>query len=355
MKITKIITIVIILMFAISCDLFSELFESDDPKGTGSIVGSWLESDATISLVLTTNSNQTANNFLNSTGEIAVTGDVSAKLPLLVELSPEDADDDLVLIVTATSGFLGYTDTTYILMLNGSGTTSEATLMVGDTVDFAAQFISEQANYSYDNGNLAVNNSSLQDDDLQMTANISGTIASQQVNINQGTPTTLSFNASHFYDFGSTVTTFNEDSTFVSSEDTGIGDDTGTWDIVGDTLKITTEQEVDDPVNGGTTYVDTTWAFNYVNKGNEIILSQTIPVCDLEDDDMTCAEMYESIELLFGLDAGSIDDAQLIYQLFFERTTAKPSTYNISSERQNSPNPEQIIRRMTDFIRTLGK
>jgi hypothetical protein len=184
-----------------------------------------------------------------------------------------------------------------------------------------------------------------------MSVNISGSIASQQVNINQGTPTTLSFNASHFYDFGSTVTTFNEDSTFVSSEDTGLGDDTGTWEIVGDTLKITTEQEVEDPMTNEITYVDTTWAFNYVNNGNEIILSQTIPVCDLEDDDMTCAEMYESIELLFGLDAGSVTDAQLIYQLFFERTTAKPIGYNTESDR--SPSATHILRRITDFSKVV--
>lgn len=347
MKIIKIIPITIILLFAISCDLFSELFESDDPKGSGSIIGSWLESDATISLVLTTNSNQTANNFLNSTGEIAVTGDVSAKLPLMVEIPPEDADDELILIVTATSGFLGYTDTTYILLLDGSNTTGEAALMVSDTLDFSAQFISEQANYNYSSGNLTVNNSALQDDDLQMSANINGTITSQQVNINSGTPTTLSFNASHFYEFGSTITTFNEDSTFVSSEDTGLGDDTGTWEIVGDTLKITIEQEVEDPVTSEITYVDTTWTFNYVNNGNEFILSQTIDICDLEDDDMTCAEMYESIELLFGLDASSVTDAQMVYQLFFERTTAKPIYY--STESDNFYNPDYIMSKIINF------
>ena len=121
----------------------------------------------------------------------------------------------------------------------------------------------------------------------------------------------------------------------------------GTWDIVGDTLKITTQQEVDDPVNGGTTFVDTTWAFNYVNNGNEIILSQTIPVCDLEDDDMTCAEMYESIELLFGLDAGSITDAQLIYQLLFERTTAKP--FARITESSTPSDAVYIMKRITDF------
>ena len=347
MKMFKIIPVVLILLFAISCDLFSELFESDDPKGSGSIIGSWLESDATISLVLTTNSNQTANNFLNSTGEIAVTGDVAAKLPLMLEIPPEDADDGHLLIVTATAGVLGFSDTSYILLLDGSGNTSDAMLTVNDTIDFSATFMSDQANYTFGSGTLTVNNSTLQDNDLQMSVNISGTIASQQVNINANSATTLSFDASHFYEFGSTVTTFNEDSTFVSSEDTGIGDDTGTWDIVGDTLKITTQQEVDDPVNGGTTFVDTTWAFNYVNNGNEIILSQTIPVCDLEDDDMTCAEMYESIELLFGLDAGSITDAQLIYQLLFERTTAKP--FARITESSTPSDAVYIMKRITDF------
>ena len=59
------------------------------------------------------------------------------------------------------------------------------------------------------------------------------------------------------------------------------------------------------------------------------------------------ADMYEAIELLFGLDAGSISDAQLIYQLFFERTTAKPILYR--SETDNTRNAKHIIRTITDL------
>ena len=75
----------------------------------------------------------------------------------------------------------------------------------------------------------------------------------------------LSFNSEHFYDFGSTTTTFFEDSTFTSSESTEGGDSTGTWSITGDTLKITVAVEVENPDTEELTFVDTTLDFIYIN------------------------------------------------------------------------------------------
>lgn len=350
MKYAKVLLPIALLLITFSCDLIDELFESDDPSGSGTIIGEWLESDAAISLSITTNSAQTANNFLNSTGELAVTGDFKTKLPLMVELVDEEEAENSTLIVTNTSGFLGYTDTTYLLMFDPSGNSNDAFMLVSDTTDFSVQLETDQASYSYDGTTLNVNNSTLQDDDTQTSATINGSIASQQVNIPANTATTLSFNSSQYYEFGSTVTTFNEDSTFISSEDTGLGDDTGTWLIVGDTLKITTTQAVEDPTTGETTYIDTTWAFNYVNTGNQVILSQTIAICDLADESgdeeaMTCEEIYNTIELFFGLDQNSITDGQLIYQLFFDRITDQQESLNIASTTDGSQpwSPENII------------
>ncbi len=112
MKYLKIfVSILSIFIVLSSCDLFN----SDENNTSGSsIVGQWLESNAVINLILTTRSTQQAKNFLNSTGEIAVTGDYKTKLTLMVK-TPEDEENEAMLIVTNTMGLMGFTDTSYIL------------------------------------------------------------------------------------------------------------------------------------------------------------------------------------------------------------------------------------------------
>ncbi len=352
MNFVKIIIPLALIFLAFSCDVFEELFESDDPEGGGSIVGAWLESDATISLALTTNSNQTATNFLNSTGKLALSGDYQAKLTLLYE-TPENEDGETFLILTNPNGLLGFADTSYMFSLDPTGNDIQGALIVNANDDSEySDDLTGNVTYTYSNSTLNVTASTLQSHATQLTTTVAGNISNPTVNIPANTPTTLSFNASQYYNFGSTITTFNEDGSFLSSEDTGLGDSTGTWIVIGDTLRITTAQEVEDIDTGEITYVDTTWSFNYVNTGNQFIISQTIPVCDLaddgdDDDSFSCDELYTLIEANFGLDEGSVTDASLIYQLFFERTDDQ-AIVKVSDSKNNQglSQPHKIIKLM---------
>lgn len=353
MKILKILVPLSLIFFVFSCDLIEDLFESDDPKGSGSIIGSWLESDATFSLSIITSSTQIANNFLNSTGAINVTGGLNTELPLLLYIRADaDLETQDEIYVTATTGLFGDSDTTYILYINPNDPNEEGQFLVNSDVADLHINLKNLIPFIYDGSTFTITNTVLTQEGVAITANIEGTIVVPQVNIPPATPTTLSFDSNQFYEFGSTVTTFEEDSTFTSSEDTGLGDSTGTWLVSGDTLKITTAQEVEDITTGEISYVDTTWIFNYVNTGDQFVLSQTIPVCDFadnsgDDDDLSCEELYQIIELFFGLDKGSITDAQLIYQLFFERTNngalIKVGASNAVNELSN---PQKIINFM---------
>ena len=327
MKYLKVfVTIISILIVLSSCDAINNLFNSDENNtGGSSIIGQWLESNAVISLILTTRSDQQATNFLNSTGEIAVTGDYNTKLTLMVKI-PEDEETEAMLIVANTMGFMGFTDTSYMLGLDPTMTNTEGALMVqvNDETGFSDNLTNPTTDYSFNGLTLTVNNQTLQNSDNLTSATLNGTIAMQQVNITANTPTILSFQSDQFYEFGQTVTTFSADSTFSSSEDSGVGDSTGTWQIVGDTLKITTTQEVEDPNTAELTLVDTTLTFGYVNTGNQFIISQGFDICEGlpaqgTEEEIGCNDIFKIIEQLFDLDEGSISNVELTYQLFFDR------------------------------------
>jgi len=148
----------------------------------------------------------------------------------------------------------------------------------------------------------------------------------------------LSINSEHFYDFGNTTTAFYEDSTFISSEFAEDGNDKGTWSIVGDSLKITIELEVEE--DDGITNVDTTISFLYVNYGNTFNISQSIDICEGllaegTDDEVGCDDVLGLFEALLDMDEGSIDEAVAIFQLFFEKIPDEQIA-KMSNEPNNS-------------------
>lgn len=109
-------------------------------------------------------------------------------------------------------------------------------------------------------------------------------------------------------------------------------------------MKITTQQEVDDPLSGEPTFVDTTWSFNYVNYGNEVILSQTIDLCEGlpaesdDEDELTCKQMFNLIEAFTHVDSNSVVKAELIYQLFFNRIPDQQiAKANTSTKERTKP------------------
>ena len=306
-------------MLSLSCEKKS----TTGPIGVGSIVGQWKESNAVISLLLTTHSAQSAINFLNSTGEVAITGDYNKKLSLLIE-TPEDEDGNALLVAANPGGFLGLEDTSYIFGLDPTGADNQGALIVqvNDDTEYEDNLTGE-VTYQYNGTTLNVTNSSLNSDDTQMNVNVSGNIAFPQVNIPANSPTLLSFKSDQFYEFGNTITEFFEDSSFVSSEDQGLSDSTGTWKVIGDTLKITTATEVEDPTSGDIVMVDTTVSLGYTNNGNQFTASQSFDICNSlsgeEEDDISCEEIFELIEQFFSIDEGSIKTAELSFTLIFER------------------------------------
>ena len=341
MKILRIILIASFLITTFSCDVINNLFNSEEnPSGNSSIIGQWKENNAVINLVLTTKSAQQATNFLNSTGEIAVTGDYSTKLQLMLYLKG-DVENDPALMVVNSSSIAGMTDTSYTLYLDPTETDTNGQLevYVDDDSNFDDNLTNPNFNFNFNETTLSIPNSIVTSSGTGKSASLNGSISLEKVNIPANQPTTLTFNSEHFYDFGQTVTTFNEDNTFTSSEDTGIGDSTGTWLIVGDTLKITIAQEVEDPNTAEITLVDTTLTFGYVNTGNEFIISQSFDICEGlpaqgTEDEMGCNDLFNTIELLFDLDEGSIINAELIYQLFFELIPSN-QTAKISNPSKN--------------------
>ncbi len=360
MKILKIILTTFFLITIFSCDAINNLFNSEEnPPGGSSIVGQWKENNAVINLVLTTKSDQQATNFLNSTGEIAVTGDYNTKLQLMLYLKG-DAENDAALMVVNSSSIAGMTDTSYTLYLDptGTDTNGELEIYVDDDSNFDDNLTNPNFNSNFNETTLIVTNSTVTSSGTGKSASLNGSISLEKVNIPANQPTTLIFNSEHFYDFGQTVTTFNEDSSFTSSEDAGIGDSTGTWLIVGDTLKITIAQEVEDPNTAEITLVDTTLTFGYVNTGNEFIISQSFNICEGlpaegTDDEMGCNDFYNTIELLFDLDEGSITNAELIYQLFFEKIPDGQTAKIPSKSKDLSTNPSSID--ILQYIRNTKK
>lgn len=316
MRKISILIILSFLLLSISCD--------DSPTGypvVGTITGDWLESKAVVSLILTTNSAQTAKNFLNSTGEIAVTGDYNSKLKLMFYTNYEDDENFLL----ALDGVGFQSDTTIQIGLNISNPAENGEMIVGVSDDSEYEDELEgPVNFTFDNVTLNINNSAMQSNDTGLNVNLNGSISVDQVSIPANSPTFINFNASHFYDFGNTVTTFNEDSTFQSSEDEE-NDPTGTWEVVGDTLKLTTKQEVEveDDEFGGSANIDTTLSFGYVNNGNQFILTQSFEICKLvevdSEEDIDCKEIYNLIEFFTHLDSNTVTDAEFNYQLFFDK------------------------------------
>ena len=246
-------------------------------------------------------------------------------------------EDEPALMVTNSLLGIGATDTSYTLYLDPTEVdkNGELEIYVDDDSDYDDN-LTNLMNYTFDETTLNITNSTVVSGQSGKSATLNGSISLNRVDIPANQQTMLFLNSEHFYEFGSTTTTFNEDSTFISSESTEAGDDGGTWSINGDTLKITISgslEEGDEPI-------DTTLAFIYVNTGNEFHISQSIDICEGlpaegTDDEIGCNEIYQIIEIFFGLDEGSIVNAELIYQLFFERIPAK-QTAKISN---NSKNP----------------
>jgi len=335
--------ILLIILLSFSCD------EATGPVGGGTIIGQWSESNAVVSLRITTKTPQTAKNLLNSTGEISVTGDYNTKLNMLISIEDEDSGD-YGLILTDATGFIGFKDTSYLATIfDGESSISVA---ANDDTEFEDE-LEGDATHTFDEVTLNVTNADLTSEDTNLNASMNGSITLEVVNIPADTPTMLNSNAEQYYDFGNTVTTFYEDSTFTSSEAEGEGD-TGTWSIIGDTLKITLQQTID--VDGEETTVDTTWSFNYVNYGNQFILSQAYDLCEgleydpADEDEMGCKDIYNAIEFVTHLDSNSISNAEIIYQIFFDII---PVT---QTAKINSSTPSLLtIRPNLDYLFELSK
>jgi len=359
MKYTKLLLstfsiIILILMF--SCDK-----STTGPIGGGSIIGEWKESSAVVNLSLTTNSDQQATNILNSSGEIAITGDYNAKLKLMFYFEGDEDDDAELGIMNS---FLGLgADTSYGMILDPTGVDKNGELEVtaNDDSDFE-DYLDNIIDYTFDETTLNITNTTVNSATTGKSTTLNGSISLNKINIPANQATMLSINSEHFYDFGNTTTTFFDDSTFISSEFAEDGNDEGTWSIIGDTLKITVAVEVEDPDTEEITYVDTTISFIYINYGNTFNISQSMDICEGipaegTDDEIGCDDILGLFEAFLDIDEGSLEKAEVIFQLFFElipvTKTAKISN-NSKSSWTNSL-PQEFLQYLIENKRLFHK
>ena len=358
MKYFKISLIFFILTINFSCDTIDNLFNSDDELvGGGSIIGQWSDSRAVISLSLTTNSNQVANNFLNSTGEIIVSGDYNTKLSLMVVMQGEDIGDE-ALIVANINGFVGGADTSYMLLLDLTAGSGSMTVSSNDETEFSEE-MTNAINFTYDGITLNIINSTVENSDNYTSANLNGMISLEQVPIPANSSTAISSDIANLYDFGSSTVIFNEDSSFSTIEEIGTGANTGTWTFLGDTLQLTISQEVVDPNSGEISLEDTTLSYIYFNSGNEFNIAESFDLCegligDEQQDQADCDEILSNIEEFFKLDNESLEKAELNYQLFFEKIPTNETTKlsKISRNQWKYSIPQEIKQY---FITRWGK
>jgi hypothetical protein len=315
--------LIILLIFSfamVSCKKDS----TTGPAG-GSIVGTWNVVDAVVGWLITTNSNQTATNMFDVTGQITITGAHTVTMDFVFVDYDTDPPSFMLSNMNDDNG-------NYTLLLDG--TTGRGMLFAN------AQTFLGDVTFAYNNGTLTITQSTITDVSSAATVTISGTLSLSQTNISANTPTLIQFPGGFGDggDIGLTTVKFNSDETATVTDVYEGGTDTENWTYITDGNQITITDEFGDTI-----------VFEYSIVGNTL----TLVASDFEDycgDFVNQAECFQDTEELFNLTPGSITDVSMQVEFILNQAVAKQGlkvgkTYNLI-------NPTKVI---TDYKLKIEK
>ena len=315
----KYLKYLLIVMLILSFAIFSCKKDSTTGPAGGSIVGTWNVTNAVLSWLLTTNSNQTATNIFDVTGQINISGAYTGTM-------------DFMLMDNSTnppSFYVGNFDDenqNHFLLLDGS--TGEGTFFNSAT----GQTFLGDVTFAYNNGTLTITQSTITDIASTATVTISGTLTFNQTNIPANTPTQILF-PDEFGDgdgIGLTMITFNNDGTGTVTDVYEGGTDTENWTYTTDGNQLTVIDEFGE-----------TMTFEYSISGN----TMTWTANDFEDycgDFDSQIECFTETEEIFNLTQGSLTAASMQVEIIFNKAVAKQGL-NIG-KKYNLMNPTKEIK-----------
>ena len=307
MKYLKYILIIILIFsFAmVSCKK-----DSTTESGGGTIEGAWNVVDVVMGWLLTTNSNQTAINMFDVTGQVSVTGVQTATFDFMLMDNSTDPPSFVL-------GNLTDSNSNSTLVLDGA--TGEGMLIAN------GQMFLGDVTYNYNNGMLTITQSTLTDAATATTVTISGTLSYSQTNISANTPTFVEFifdGDNPGEEIGLSIIKFNNDGTATVTTIDEYGTEIETWDYTTDGNQMTITDEYNDVM-----------VFEYSIVGNVLTLVAT----DFDDycgDYVTQAECLADTELFFGLTPGSLTAVSMQVEIILNQAVAKQGldvgeTYNL--------------------------
>ncbi len=312
----KYLKTIISVMLIVTITLISCKKDSTTGPAGGAIVGTWNVVDAVVGWLLTTNSNQTATNIFDVTGQVSITGAHSATLDFMfMDNSTDPPLFILANITDANNNFALYLD----------GTTGEGTLYA-NTQTFFGNVI-----FTYNNGTLTITQSTITDVTSTATVTISGTLSFKQTTIPANTPTQIQF-PDAFDDgggFGLTTVEFRSDGTATVTDVYEGGTDTENWTYTTSDNQLTVTDEFGEIMT-----------FEYSISGN----TMTWIADDFDDycgDYNSQADCFAETELLFNLTPGSLTAASIQVEIILNQAAAKQGlkvgrTYNLI-------NPTKVI------------
>ncbi|MCJ7802293.1 MAG: hypothetical protein MUP82_08065, partial [Candidatus Marinimicrobia bacterium] len=269
-----------------------------------------------------TNSNQTATNIFDVTGQINVIGahtftmnfmmlDVTTDPPSFVLLNLTDENQNAILMLDGNTG-----EGMLITNING-------------------QTFFGNVTFAYNNGTLTVTQSTITDVASAATVTISGSLSFNQTNIPANTSTFLEFNFDEGdpgEGIGLSTIKFNNDGTATVTTIDEDGTEIENWTYATDGNQLTITDEFNE-----------TMVWEYSVTGNTLTLAAT----DFEDycgDFNTQAECFAETEEFFNLTPGSLTAVTMQVEIVLNQAAAKPGL-NIG-RNINLINPTKMI---TDY------
>jgi len=264
------------------------------------IVGIWNVASAIGGWLLTTNSNQEAIDFFDTSGQINISGSHIGTMNFMA--IDNDTDPPSFMVFDLLDGNLNY-----VLFLDG--TTGEGMLIAN--VD--SQTYNGNVTFTYDGTTLTITQSTIQNVANTTTVTISGSLSYYKTNIPANTPTLIPW--PDFDDGGDgvgfSIIDFKSDGTAtVTTGDPG-GTDTESWTYTQDGNQVTVTDEDDEMMTFDITFDGTimTWSSDVIE--------------DPCDGSANQAECFAAWEEDFNLEEGSLTNIIITIEIVFQKAAAK--------------------------------